>query len=371
VAYYVAMSLSIGIIGLPNVGKSTLFNSLLKKQSALAANYPFATIEPNIGIVDVPDERLDKLCTIVKNDYQVRVGDKEVPEKVIPAAVKFVDIAGLVKGAAQGEGLGNKFLSHIREVDAIAHVVRAFEDEDVARAGSTTPASDIRVVETELGLADLQVLEKRVTTEQRTARGNNKDAFEKLAVYEKLIRVLDKGGLACNVDLTDKENLLIKDLNLLTLKPAMYIYNVSEEDVKDPHDRVRDGVYLCAKLEEELISLNDLERIGYMQELGIHTSGLDKVIKRGYALLDLQTFLTAGPKEVRAWTIKKGTKAPQAAGTIHTDFERGFISAAVAGFDSLMRVASWKKAREQGLIRLEGRDYVMCDGDVVEFRFSV
>ncbi len=367
----VPMSLSIGIVGLPNVGKSTLFNALLKKQQALAANYPFATIEPNVGIVDVPNERLQHLCAVVRNDYGGKAGDREVPEKIIPAVVKFVDIAGLVEGAAQGEGLGNKFLSHIREVDAIVHVVRAFEDENVAKAGSTTPENDIKVVETELGLADLQVLEKRITAEQRNARGNNKEAFEKLQIYEKLMIVLDKGEPAREAVLTDKERTLIKDLNLLTLKPVMYIYNVSEKDIRSPHDREASGLYLCAKLEEDLISLDDSEKKEYMRELGIHVSGLDKVITRGYELLGLQTFLTAGPKEVRAWTIRKGTKAPQAAGTIHTDFERGFISAEVIDFDSLIRVGSWKKAKEQGLVRLEGKNYVMQDGDVVEFRFSV
>lgn len=365
------MSLSIGIVGLPNVGKSTLFNALLKKQTALAANYPFATIEPNVGIVNVPDDRLATLCTVVKNDFGARIGDREVPEKVIPAVVKFVDIAGLVKGASQGEGLGNKFLSHIREVDAIAHVVRAFEDANVARAGSTTPENDKKVIETELILADIQVLEKRISTEQKNARGHNKEAFEKLQVYEKLMVVLDENRPARSTALTDKEDLLIKDLNLLTLKPVMYIYNVSEEAIKSPSDRVVDGVYLCAKLEEELISLDESEKKEYMQELGIHVSGLDKVIKKGYALLGLQTFLTAGPKEVRAWTIKKGTKAPQAAGTIHTDFERGFISAEVIDFDSLVRIESLKKAKDQGLVRLEGKNYVMQDGDVCEFRFSV
>ncbi len=361
------MSISIGIVGLPNVGKSTLFNALLKRQAALAANYPFATIEPNIGVVDVPDDRMDKLADVVRTEY------KKDPAKMVPAVIKFIDIAGLVKGASQGEGLGNKFLSHIREVDAIVHVVRAFEDDNVVRAGSTDPESDIAVINTELILADLQLLEKKIENEQKLARGGNKESFERLRVYEKLSVVLNSGNLASSVELSEEELLLIKDLNLLTLKPAMFVYNVSEASLMKPKDREsgKESIYLSARLEEELVNLSDEERAEYMQELGIHASGLDKVIKRGYELLNLQTFFTAGPKEVHAWTITKGTKAPQAAGKIHTDFERGFISAEVIGVNELVSAGGWKKAKELGLIRIEGKEYVMRDGDVVEFRFSV
>jgi GTP-binding protein YchF len=361
------MALSIGIIGLPNVGKSTLFNALLKKQAALAANYPFATIEPNVGVVDVPDERLQKLYEIVEIEY------KTPPKRIVPAVVNFVDIAGLVKGASEGEGLGNKFLSHIREVDAIIHVVRSFEDPNVARAGSTDPESDISVINTELILADIQVLSKRIENEQRNSKSGDKVSFERLSVYEKLMIKLDQGELASATDLTEKEKLLAKDLNLLTAKPFIHVYNVSEEFVTKPDNKETgtDVVYLCAQLESELASLSDQEAEEYMKELGIHNSGLDKVIKRGYKLLNLHTFFTAGPKEVRAWTIGVGDKAPQAAGTIHTDFERGFICAEVISFDGLVKAGGWKKAKDLGLIRTEGKEYIMKDGDVVEFRFSV
>ncbi|MFA6981432.1 MAG: redox-regulated ATPase YchF [Patescibacteria group bacterium] len=361
------MGLSIGIIGLPNVGKSTLFNALLKKQAALAANYPFATIEPNVGVVDVPDERLQKLYEIVEKEY------KTPPKRIMPAVVNFVDIAGLVKGASEGEGLGNKFLSHIREVDAIIHVVRAFEDPNVARAGSTDPENDIKVINMELILADLQVLNKKIETEQRNSKSGDKLSFEKLAVCEKILVALDRGELASSVQLTEKEHIHAKDLNLLTSKPFIQVYNVSEEFVSKPENKEMgtDVVYLCAQLESELASLSDTDAQAYMEELGIHYSGLDKVIKRGYKLLNLQTFFTAGPKEVRAWTIRIGDKAPQAAGTIHTDFERGFICAEVVSYDDLVKAGSWRGAKELGLIRTEGKEYFMNDGDVVEFRFSV
>jgi hypothetical protein len=361
------MSLSIGIIGLPNVGKSTLFNALLKKQAALAANYPFATIEPNVGVVDVPDDRLQKLAEIVEKEY------KTPPKRIVPAMVTFVDIAGLVKGASEGEGLGNKFLSHIREVDAIIHVVRDFDDPNVTRAGSVDPESDISVINTELILADIQSLNKRIENEQRNSKTGDKAVGDRLSAYEKIMIQLDKGELASSTELTEKEQVLIKDLNLLTLKPFIHIYNVSEDFVTKPENKETgtNAVYLCAQLESELASLSDTEAAEYMQELGIHSSGLDKVIKRGYILLNLQTFFTAGPKEVRAWTIGIGDRAPQAAGTIHTDFERGFICAEVVSYEDLVKADGWKNSKELGLIRTEGKEYIMRDGDVVEFRFSV
>lgn len=379
------MSLSIGIIGLPNVGKSTLFNALLKKQVALAANYPFATVEPNVGVVDVPDERLEKLAELVRMEYGSKTEQKgarpskEIPEKIIPAMVKFVDIAGLVKGASEGEGLGNQFLSHIREVDAIVHVVRDFEDENVTRAGSVDPKSDKEIIETELILADLQVLEKRAETAQKNSRvaDADKDGAKRSQAYEKLLTGLRKGELAMQIGLTEEEAELIKDLNLLTLKPMIVVLNVGENAVAqgllqtESTEGTQSNVKLSAKLESELSDLSEEEQKEYLKELGLKSSGLDRVIKMGYELLGLQTFLTAGPKEVRAWTIKKGSKAPQAAGTIHTDFERGFISAEVISYENLVSVGGWKAAKEKGLIRIEGKNYEMKDGDVVEFRFNV
>lgn len=382
-------TLSIGIIGLPNVGKSTLFNALLKRQQALAANYPFATIEPNVGVVDVPDERLQKLAEIVKQEYGQRKGDREIPEKIIPAVIKFYDIAGLVKGASEGEGLGNQFLSHIREVDAIIQVVRAFTDENVVRAGSTEPKSDIEIINTELVLADLQVINKRIDNfESELKKSRTPENIRKMELYKQLHQALNEGKLASSVEMTKDDKPLVRDLSLLTLKPMIYIINVDEEDLKNEGDsnkyfthntnslddsyiKSSDYIKLCAKIESELSSLDDSDAKAYMHELGIEESGLDKVIKRGYDLLGLQTFLTAGPKEVRAWTIKKGAKAPEAAGTIHTDFERGFISAEVVSYEDLVSVGGWKNARDQGLVRIEGKNYVMKDGDVTEFRFSV
>jgi GTP-binding protein YchF len=365
------MSLSIGIIGLPNVGKSTLFNALLKRQQALAANYPFATIEPNIGVVEVPDPRLQKLAEIVKKEYGQRIGDREIPEKIIPAVVKFYDIAGLVKGASQGEGLGNQFLSHIRETDALIQVVRDFTDEEVIRAGSTEPENDIEVVNTELILADLQVLDKRIEHfDHDLKREHTPENLKRMDLYKKIKNELDKGKLAYDVDISEEDKFLVKDLNLLTSKPMIYVYNVEEANLgKDSaHNNI---IYLCAKIESELSSLDEKDAKEYMEEIGIDESGLDKVIKKGYEILGLQTFLTAGPKEVRAWTVKKDAKAPQAAGVIHTDFERGFISAEVISYDDLVAVGGWKNAKDKGLIRIEGKNYVMKDGDVVEFRFSV
>jgi len=369
------MSLSVGIVGLPNVGKSTLFNALLKRQAALAANYPFATIEPNVGVVGVPDKRLEKLVGVVKNEYGSKFKDREIPEKVIPAVVKFYDIAGLVKDASQGEGLGNQFLAHIREVDAIIHVVRAFNDENVVKAGSVNPREDIEVINTELALADLQTVQKvfgRVEADFKKFK--DKENTEKLNILNKLVFGLNNGELARDI-LVENEKESAKELNLLTIKPVIYVLNVSEEELNTNvaqwlDDSVINGIIICAKVESELCSFDEEEKQTYMKSIGITESGLDKLISKAYQILKLQSFLTAGPKEVRAWTIKKGAKAPQAAGVIHTDFERGFISAEVVGFDDLVKAGSWKNAKDRGLVRIEGKNYVMRDGDVVEFRFS-
>jgi len=370
-------SLSIGIVGLPNVGKSTLFNALLKRQAALAANYPFATIEPNVGVVDVPDPRLDELCKIVITDYGRGSEGREIPEKITPAVVKFYDIAGLVKGASKGEGLGNAFLGHIREVNAIAHVVRSFEDENVVRAGSVDPISDKETVNTELILADIQSLENTIGKLEKDVRGKpEKEAKLKYETAKKILEGLNNGTLAKELNLEEEELEASKDLNLLTLKPQIYVLNVSEEYLSNKNEQnidksLKDSIVICAKLESELADFDKNERENYLKELGIEYSGLDKLIKKGYEMLGLETFLTAGPKEVRAWTIKKGSKAPQAAGEIHTDFERGFISAEIINYETLVEIGSIKKAKEKGLIRLEGKNYVMQDGDVVLFRFSV
>lgn len=367
------MSLSIGIVGLPNVGKSTLFNALLKKQTALVANYPFATIEPNIGIVGVPDERVKELSNLVKLE------EGKDPEKIIPAVVKFVDIAGLVKGASQGEGLGNKFLSHIREVDALVHVIRVFEDDNVVRAGSVSPDLDEEIVTTELILADLAVLDKRFTQEERLSH-NNKESAEKVKVYQKLLECLNSGKLPSSLALDEKELDLAKELQLITMKPVLYVYNISEEAFlnqqgeKCPNNILSEkpnSVCICAKLESELASFSDEEAQIYMQESGIKESGLDKIIRKSYEVLGLQTFFTYGLKEVHAWTITKGSTAPQAAGKIHSDFERGFIAVQAISVENLVKIGGWKKAREKGLIRSEGKGYIMQEGDVVEFKFSV
>jgi len=362
-------SLSIGIVGLPNVGKSTLFNALLKKQIALAANYPFATIEPNIGIIEVPDSRVEGLADLVRKE------DRKDPDKIVPAVVKFVDIAGLVKGAAQGEGLGNKFLSHIREVDAIIHLLRFFTDENVARAGSISPKEDKEIINTELILADLEVLEKRMAGESRSARSGDKKGILRYETYKKLQTHLNSGKLCTTLELSSREKEAVKDLSLLTSKPVLYVFNISEdafvEEEKLALSKELEGVPICAKLESELAGLSDEERKEYMEELGIGESGLNKIIRKSYEILGLQTFFTYGPKEVHAWTIKQGFTAPQAAGKIHTDFERGFIAAQVISYDVLVKLEGWKNAREKGLVRSEGKDYVMREGDVVEFRFSV
>jgi len=374
------MSLSIGIVGLPNVGKSTLFNALLKRQAALAANYPFATIEPNIGIVDVPDSRLQRLAEIVRVDYGSRQGDRELPEAIIPAVVKFYDIAGLVQGAASGEGLGNEFLSHIREVDAIVQVVRAFEDDNVIRAGATNPESDIEIINTELILSDIQVLDKKLEKSERDLKSDKTaEGVERYELILKVRQALGEGKLASSLAFTDIQKALIKDFNLLTLKPIIYVFNVSEQEAgtntQSTHNEVinrYNGIKISAKIESEIAALDDpTDREAFMSDLGLAESGLNQVIRKGFDVLGLQVFLTMGPKEVRAWTVKKGASAPEAAGVIHTDFQRGFISAEIVAYDAVSEAGSLKVARDKGLVRLEGKSYIMRDGDVVEFNFSV
>lgn len=362
-----------GIVGLPNVGKSTLFNALTSQQAALAANYPFATIEPNVGVVPVPDERLEPLAKLVKT------------EKIIPATVEFVDIAGLVRGASKGEGLGNQFLANIRETDLIVQVVRCFEDENIVHVeGSVNPQRDIETIQIELALADLASVEKKRERAQKTAKSGDKDAKAEIEVIEKLLPALEDGKPARTIELTDEEKTIAKGLFLLTTKPTIYAANVDEATLANPDSnahvqRVKEiaasenaeVVIICAQLESELVELPIEERLDYLSSLNVTSSGVDRLIKSAYHLLGLMSYLTAGEKEVRAWTIKQGMKAPQAAGVIHTDFERGFIRAEIVSYDDLMRVKTYAAAREQGLTRVEGKEYVMQDGDVVHFRFNV
>ncbi len=362
------MSLKVGIVGLPNVGKSTLFNALLKKRVALSANYPFATIEPNTGIVAVPDERLGKLAELVKDEDKM-----DTLPPLVPAVVEFVDIAGLVKGASTGAGLGNQFLSHIREVDAIIHVLRDFEDSNIVREGSTDPVSDKTIIETELGIADLQVVEKLIAGQDKLARTNGSDPIEKqkLEILNQVQDDLNQGNTPGNHDISD-ERLVVwfKTLPLLTIKPVLYVYNVSEAEYAE---RIKNSVQndnktvICARLEEELVDLSDEERAEYLKELGIEETGLERLIRQAYHLLGLVSFLTAGKKEVRAWTIKKDTKAPEAAGAIHTDFIKKFIRAQVVEYNKLIEAGSYASAKTKGLIRTEGKEYVVLDGDVIEF----
>lgn len=357
-----------GIVGLPNAGKSTLFNALLKKQVAFAANYPFTTIEPNVGVVPVPDERLAKLADIVaetEGDPSTSLRMNRPP--IIPASVQFVDIAGLVKGAAEGQGLGNKFLSHIREVDLIVHVTRYFENADVVHvAGEIDPKRDQEIIETELILADLQTLSKQV--EPRGVR--DKQAQRRWELIESLKIALDSGKPARDVipKEDDDDRFLIKDLQLLTMKPVLYVANVSEEQMK--LQTTGDTLMISAKIESELAGLPQEDQKQYLQELGLEQSGLERLIQKAYEMLRLLSFLTMGVKEVRAWTITRGTKAPQAAAVIHTDFEKKFIKAEVISFDDLVILGSRKKAQELGKLRLEGKDYIMQDGDVVEFKIG-
>jgi len=352
------MSLSIGIIGLPNVGKSTLFNALLKRQAALAASYPFATIEPNVGVVDVPDARLHKLAEIIRKEYEEK--SENYPEKTTPATIKFIDIAGLVEGAHKGEGLGNQFLSHIREVDAVLHVIRGFEGKDVDRAGSVSPQADIDLINTELMLADLQTVENRIAS--------RKFAQDR-PFLTKIKESLEKCVLIRTLDLSDEQKEYVMELSLLTQKPVLLVMNVGEEKLAEKFKQ--ECIPICAKLESDLTSFSENERKEYLAELGVGEDGLNLVIEKSYEILGLHSFFTPGPKEVRAWTIKKGAKAPQAAGEVHTDFERGFISSEVVDLARLEEVGSWKRARERGFLRMEGKNYVVQDGDIIQFRFNV
>ncbi|MEO8479263.1 MAG: redox-regulated ATPase YchF [Gemmatimonadota bacterium] len=363
--------LSLGIVGLPNVGKSTLFNALTQA-GALVANYPFATIEPNTGIVEVPDERLGAISELVH------------PDRIVPATVQFVDIAGLVKGASEGEGLGNQFLANIREVDAIVQVVRCFADDDIQHVmGGVDPVRDKEIVETELALADLASLEKRLDKASRTAKTGDATAKAEKAVLERLTEALGAGRMARSVQVTEAERLVVKGFNLLTAKPVLYAANVREDELVDGNSHVSalrsaiavsgeiaDVVIFSAKVEAELAELPAEDRDEFLVTLGVDESGLDRLARAAYRLLGLQSYFTAGEKEVRAWTVRQGARAPEAAGVIHSDFERGFIRAETVGYDDFIRVGGWKPAREQGLSRAEGKEYLVKDGDIMLFRFN-
>lgn len=363
------MGFKCGIVGLPNVGKSTLFNALTRA-GIEAANYPFCTIEPNVGVVTVPDKRLDALSDIVH------------PERVMHAVMQFVDIAGLVKGAASGEGLGNQFLANIRETDAIAHVVRCFDNSDVIHvAGKVDPLHDIEVINTELALADMDTVEKALFKAGKLSKGGNKDALFEKQTLEKIKQHLDIGHPVRTLDLTPDETLLSRRLFLLTAKPILYIANVADDGYENNPllEKVRalaatehaSVVPLCAATESELVELDDADRAEFMADLGLEEPGLNRVIRAGYDLLGLQTYFTAGVKEVRAWTIIRGSTAPQAAAVIHTDFEKGFIRAEVIAYDAFIANKGEQGAKEAGKLRLEGKDYIVCDGDVMHFRFNV
>jgi GTP-binding protein YchF len=364
------MGFKCGIVGLPNVGKSTLFNALTETAAAQAANYPFCTIEPNVGEVAVPDPRLDKLAAIAKSG------------QIIPTRLTFVDIAGLVRGASKGEGLGNQFLANIREVDAIAHVVRCFEDSDVTHVeGKIDPIADIETIETELMLADLDSLEKRVDNLTKKAKGNDKEAKEQLELVNRSLELLREGKPARMVERKPEEERVFRTLGLMTSKPVVYVCNVEEGSAKDGNAFSRKvqaraqeegavSVVISAKIESEIATLSREERTEFLDTLGLEEAGLDRLIRAGYELLHLITYFTVGPKEARAWTINRGTKAPQAAGVIHTDFERGFIRGETISYDDYVTLGGEAGARDAGKLRLEGKDYVVADGDVMHFRFA-
>jgi hypothetical protein len=363
------MGFKCGIVGLPNVGKSTLFNSLTRAGIA-AENYPFCTIDPNLGVVAVPDPRLGHLADIIN------------PQKVLPTTIEFVDIAGLVAGASRGEGLGNRFLAHIRETDAIAHVVRCFDNGDVTHvAGKLDPLSDIEIINLELALADLEFVERAIERTEKRIKANDKHAKMRMTVLTKLQACLNRGRRARNADLNDDEERLIRDLHLITTKPVMYVANVAEDGFENnPYlDIVRDKaeaedarmVPVCARIEAEIALLDESDRQEFLSELGLRESGLEQVIHAGYELLNLLTFFTAGEKEVRAWTVESHSTAPQAAGRIHTDFEKGFIRAEVTAFDDFVSLGGEQAAKEAGKLRLEGKNYIVKEGDVMYFRFNV